>query len=168
MAGEKYREENGQFEFDFTNAIWSMNNLNEIFHKSGISILSDVDFIAETEKEIIFLEYKNANIRNAVNPDSFKPSEEKSINKIAYKFYDSFLYTKSQGYEKPYKYIYILEYPKGDSVTRKIIREKIYKKLPFKMYENGYIQNKMLEKFEVLSIEEWNSNYSKLPIYSLL
>lgn len=51
------------------------------------------DFITETEKEVVFIEYKNGNIENAVNPDAMlqKIKHESFYHKIARKFYDSLL-----------------------------------------------------------------------------
>lgn len=164
MTGEIYKEESNVYQIDFSNAIWSTNELHNIFHNTGVSILSDVDFIAETDNEIIFVEYKNASISGAANPDAFKPSEDKYINKIAYKFYDSLIYILACGYKKAYRYVYVLEYPKGDSITRKLIRNKIAAKLPFKLQENSNIKMKLISDFQVISIDEWNDIYSDFPI----
>ena len=66
---------------------------------------------------------------NGIYQIVFDPSSDKKVLKLAYKFYDSFIYVTACGYDKPNKYIYILEYPKGDSTTRKFIRNKIAAKL---------------------------------------
>lgn len=47
-------------QIDFSAALWAINNLNDIFHRAGIP-LNDVDFIAETDREIICVECKNSN-----------------------------------------------------------------------------------------------------------
>lgn len=169
MTGEIYSEENQVYQIDFTSAVWSTNKLNSIFHKTVSSILSDVDFIAETDKEILFVEYKNSSIVGAKNPDAFVPSSDKSILKIAYKFYDSIIYTWACRYKKPYKYVYILEYPKGDSTTRKFIRNKIASKLPFELQKDNNIKYQLICEFDVLSIDEWNNNstYSKFPVSTI-
>ena len=166
MAGAIYTEENKVYQIDFTSAVWSTDKLNSIFNKTVASVLSDVDFIAETDTEILFVEYKNASIPGAANPDAFVPSSEKSILKIAHKFYDSLLYIWACGYTKPYKYVYILEYPRSDSVTRKMIRNKIVSKLPFVLQKDTKIKHQLISSFEVLSIEDWNNNplYSQFPI----
>lgn len=163
MAGNIYKEENGVYQIDFSSALWSTDELHDIFHKSGSSLLSDVDFVAETDNEIILVEYKNANIGRAKNPDAFIPSSENRILKIAYKFYDSIIYICACGYKKPYKYVYVLEYPKGDSTTRKLIRNKIAAKLPFELQKDKNIKHQLINGFEVLSIDEWNNN----PLYSI-
>lgn len=166
MAGKVHKEESKIYQIDFTKAAWSTDELHNVFHRTGVSILSDVDFIAELENEIVFIEYKNANIKGAANPDAFKPSDDKLINKIAYKFYDSLIYILACDYNKPYKYVYILEYPNGDSTTRKFIRNKIAAKLPFRLQENNNIKRQLISGFEVLSINEWNNNdiYGEFPI----
>ena len=52
---------------NFSNALWATNEPNQIFRKAGLS-LNDVDFISETDKELIFIECKNANRIDAVHP----------------------------------------------------------------------------------------------------
>ena len=57
-------------QIDFSEALWVTDKLNFIFHKAGIP-LNDVDFIAETDEELIFVECKNANRIDAAKPDVF-------------------------------------------------------------------------------------------------
>ena len=65
----------------------------------------------------------------------------------------------------PKEYVYILEYPHGDSVSRKMIRNRLKAKLPFALQKNIGKQ-KLIEKVEVLSIAEWNADpqYGEFPI----
>ncbi len=67
---------------------------------------------------------------------------------------------------KPVQYIYILEYPDGDIVTRKRLRERMKQKLPFVLLENIGNGKKLIEAVDVVSIKEWNEdeNYGKYPI----
>ncbi len=67
---------------------------------------------------------------------------------------------------KPVQYIYILEYPDGDIVTRKRLRERMKQKLPFVLQENIGNGKKLIEAVDVVSIKEWNEdeNYGKYPI----
>jgi hypothetical protein len=164
--GRVYQDENHAYQFDFTTATWSSNDLHDIFSQNGAGILSDVDFIAETEDELFLIEYKNANISGAAHPEKFEPMEQKRENKIAFKYYDSWIYLKSIQKSKPITYIYILEYPNGDSVTRKRIRNRIAALLPFQLQKLPQIKENMLSAFEVLSIDEWNSHkkYGQFPI----
>lgn len=170
MDNKVFREENNNYQFDFTSAVWATDNLHVIFQNNGANILSDVDFLAETENEIILLEYKNAKIVNAARPESFRPSEPKMLQKIARKYYDSWIYLKAISKNKPIRYVYILEYPKGDSATRGMIRSKIVPLLPFKFQMLENIKRKMISEFEVLSIDEWNSHdiYKKFPITAVV
>lgn len=69
-------------QIDFSKALWATNALYEIFHNAGVP-LNDVDFIAETDEELIFVECKNANRIDAANPDSFNPKEDKKLTIIA-------------------------------------------------------------------------------------
>lgn len=153
-----YREENNVYQFDFSAALWATDELHDKFHQSGVSILSDVDFIAETENEVLLVEYKNANISEAVSPEKFNPLDQKRENKIAYKFYDSWMYLSAAQKKKPIKYVYVLEYPHGDAVMRKRIRNRIADLLPFKLQKLPEIKEEMIHDFEVLSISEWNTH----------
>lgn len=90
MTSSKIRiEENGRFQFDFSalDYVWEFHDV------VAKTTLSDVDFITETDEEVLFIEYKNANIKNAVNPDAMlqKIKHETFYHKIAWKFYDSLL-----------------------------------------------------------------------------
>lgn len=59
MMAYIFIDENQSCQFDFSAAIWATNELNTIYHNAKVQ-LSDVDFIVETETEILFIEYKNA------------------------------------------------------------------------------------------------------------
>ena len=43
-----------------------VNNVEKIFHGQAKAGLSDVDYLVETEKEILLIEYKNADIAEAL------------------------------------------------------------------------------------------------------
>ncbi len=161
-----YTEENQAFQFDFSAAMWASDKLHELYSKNGVGILSDVDFIAETKDSILLVEYKNANIPNAAHPEQFRPFDQRRENKIAFKFYDSWMYLSAIGKEKPVKYVYVLEYPNGDTVMRKRIGNRIAELLPFRLQQQPEIKAEMIHDFEVLSIEEWNKHelYSLFPI----
>ncbi len=163
--GEKFVEENGVYQIDCSKAIWATDQIHEVYHKAGVQ-LKDCDFLVEDSESFYLIEYKNANINNAENPVAFKPEEDKMLNKVVQKFYDSLHYLYLTGKKKPIEYIYVLEYPKGDIVTRKRLRNKMKQKLPFKLQDNIGTGNKLIEKVEVLSIEEWNAHekYGIFPI----
>lgn len=160
-----FKEENNFYQIDLSLAEWSTDEIHDTFHRSKTE-LSDVDFVAETHSDIILIEYKNANIPGAANPNAFIPTDDKAISTIARKYYDSCLYLDAIEKTKPRTYIYILEYPLGDSVTRKAIRNKIQSKLPFVLQTQPQIKKQLIKEFQVLSIAEWNADptYGKFPL----
>lgn len=149
-------------------ALWSTNELTTKYTANIHSVLSSVDFIAETDKEIVFVEYKNANIKNAINPQAFitKLTSDEHYQSIAKKFYGSLIYILVCNKNKKYKYVYILECMLADSVTRRRLRNKISRKLPFTLQKEPEIKIELISDFDILSIAEWNSNpaYSSCPI----
>jgi hypothetical protein len=62
--------------------------------------------------------------------------------------------------------VYICEYPNGDLVTRARLRNLISEKLPFSLQKSMDTGVKLIEEFEVLSIEEWNCHdiYGEYPL----
>ena len=158
------KEENGVYAIDVTNAAWATDQVHELYHKAGVQ-LNDVDFLIESKEDskLIAVEYKNSNIPGAVNPDKFNPAEDKYINKVSQKFYDTLHYLCLSNRNQPINYVYIVEYPHGDVVTRMRLRERISKGLPFKLQKD--FDKKLIAKFEVLSIKEWNENeiYGRYP-----
>lgn len=160
-----YTEENGIYCIDCSKAIWSTDQVHEKYKAIG-NFLNDVDFIIETKDRIILVEYKNANIEGASKPEAFKPGTDKKVDNIARKFYDSLLYLKLVEKNKPVEYVYILEYPLGDSVSRKGIRNRIKDRLPFQLQKEFNNNTRLIEKFEVCSIDEWNNDsiYGMFPL----
>lgn len=160
-----FTEENGFYSVDCTNAIWATDKMHDDYHAAGIHI-NDVDFVIENERHLLMVEYKNANIPGAVNPGAFNPMEDKKVSNAARKFYDSLHYLKLLNKTKPVQYIYVLEYPNGDIVTRKRLRNKLKTELPFALQENMGNGMKLIDKVDVVSIAEWNQDefYGKYPI----
>ncbi len=54
-----FRDENESWQIDFSSAIWATDKLHEIFSVIKDSVLSDVDFVAETRDFVLFVESKN-------------------------------------------------------------------------------------------------------------
>lgn len=160
-----FAEENGIYQIDCSKAVWATDQIHEIYHNAGVQ-LKDSDFLVEDQESLYLIEYKNANISNAEKPDAFKPEEDKMVNKVVQKFYDSLHYLYLTNKKKPLEYIYVVEYPKGDVVTRKRLRNKMKQRLPFELQSNIGMGKKLLEKVEVLSIDEWNAHekYGAFPI----
>lgn len=160
-----YAEENNVYQIDCTKAVWSTDKVHEDFICTASS-LNDVDFIIESEDKLLLVEYKNANISNAAKPEAFKPNSDKKINNVVKKYYDTLHYLTLANKNKPKIYIYILEGPHVDSVVKRGIRNRMKKRLPFELqnkFENGI---KLIDRVEVLSINEWNENaeYGKYPL----
>lgn len=163
MPGQVYIEENGLYQIDFSGALWATDEVHDLYNKNG-SLLSDVDFIAETSEYLLLVEYKNSNIPNAANPNAFQPQASKSIEKVARKFYDSLHYLALKQKKKPIRYIYIVETPHADNVLRGLLRNTIQLKLPFAMQVGQLAE--LIDGFEVLSIDGWNNHeeYSQFPL----
>lgn len=161
-------EENGVYCIDCTSALWATDQMNQDYHNAGIHI-SDVDFLIENVSHILMVEYKNAMISGASNPAAFNPMADKKILTATRKFYDSLHYLRLLGKKKPVQYIYVLEYPNGDIITRKRLRNRLKSELPFLLQKNIGNGNKLIDKVEVLSIREWNEDlvYGKYPIIKI-
>ena len=67
---------------------------------------------------------------------------------------------------KPFHYVYILQYPNGDTTSRRLIRNQIAELLPFRLQSLLNITEPMISAFDVFSIQEWNNNdtYKVFPI----
>lgn len=162
---KKFLEENGIYQIDCSKAVWATDEIHKVYHKAGVR-LKDSDFLIESAESLYLVEYKNANIKGAEMPDAFKPEEDKKVNTVTQKFYDSLHYLYLKDKLRPVKYIYILEYPKGDIVTRKRLRNKMKQILPFELQNNIETGKKLIEEVDVLSIGEWNAHeeYGRYPI----
>ena len=92
------------------------------------------------------------------------------VNKIVQKFYDSLHYLYLMNKTKPLEYIYVLEYPKGDVITRKRLRNRMKQKLPIELQNNIGQGKRLIEKVDVLSIDEWNTHekYGEFPITQIM
>ncbi len=163
MTGGVYVEESGVYQIDCTQAIWATDQVHSQYHAAG-TFLCDADFIAETSNYIYIIEYKNANIPNAANPAGFNPSAQDKVDKVARKFYDSLHYLSTNNKNKPVKYIYVVEYPNAGSTDRRLLRNKIADRLPFRLQQGK--AKSIIDGFDVVSIAEWNSHqdYSQLPL----
>ena len=158
-------EENGKYALDASEAEWATDCIHEQFQQAKTN-LSDVDFVVETAQKLLLVEYKNALIEGCAHPEAFKPGEGKKIHSVVKKYYDSLHYLTLMGKDKPKEYIYILEYPNGDSVSRRLIRNKLKDMLPFGLQAAFANNVRQIDKVEVLSINEWNENeeYGLYPI----
>lgn len=161
-----FTDENQTCQIDFSAADWATDQLNAMFHAAKLSLLNDVDFVAETDEALLLVEYKNANLAGAVHPESFRPFEDKKLNNVARKYYDSRSALQVLGHTKKKKtrYIYILECVNGDSVLRKRVRNLLAARLPFLLQKQVKLAEHWIDSLEVLSVDEWNNQYKNFPL----
>lgn len=161
-------EENGAYGIDCSNAVWASDRMHKDYHEAGMHI-NDVDFLIEDRGYILMVEYKNACLANAANPQAFYPLADKKISIATRKFYDSLHYLRLLDKEKPVQYIYVLECPNGDITLRKRLRNRLKSELPFLLQEKIGKGKKLIDKVDVVSIAEWNENetYGKFSIKKL-
>lgn len=161
-------DENGEYGLDYTKAVWATDQMHQIYHDAKVR-LSDADFVLEGSKVIMIVEYKNANTRKAVElsykTKPFDPMDDNKVDSVIRKFYDSCHYLHLLGKSKPLQYVYVVEMPNGDSTMRKRLRNRMKKQLPFALQQNVDTGIKLIDKVDVVSIEEWNkdSTYGKYP-----
>lgn len=159
-----YIEENGQYALDCTAAVWSTDCIHRYYQDSAhtygdISFLCDVDFVIETETNILLVEYKNANVPGAACPKAFKPASSDKLQNVANKFFDSLHWLYLAGKDKPKKYIYILEYPNGNLTSRLMVRNELQNRLPFKLQSAlSNSSRKLIDEVRVVDIAEWNND----------
>ena len=156
-------------QIDFSNALWATNELQEIFRRAKPS-LNDVDFVVETDTEFIFVECKNSNRVDAKNPDAFNPLENKLIDNIARKYFDSlmFYHFLNKTKNKRKIFCYILESKLGSLTMRNQAKNILVDKLPFKLQKQNNFPNKMIDEFQVLSFDEWNLKFPQFPLKRLI
>lgn len=162
-----FRDENESWQIDFSSAIWATDKLHEIFSVIKDSFLSDVDFVAETEDFVLFVESKNSNFKKAKHV--FDPLDTEKIISVARKYYDSSAYVRSLIKDRSKKkiYIYLLESRNGDGNLRKFVRNRLKDRLPFKLQRNNELYETMIDDFDVLSFAEWNKRFKQFPAQRL-
>ena len=152
-------DENGDYGIECSNAICASDQMHQDYHNAKVQLL-DADFLIEDEKAIMIVEYKNANTKKAkeasFKTQTFNPMDDKKFASTIRKFYDSLHYVRLLGKYKPVKYIYVVETPNGDSTMRKRLRAKMKTQLPFALQENMNTGITLINKVDVLSIQEWN------------
>lgn len=158
-------EENGFYQIDCTNAVWATDAIHQDYHDAGLHI-HDVDFLIENEDTIFLIEYKSANIPGAASPNSFQPTSDQKVNNVVWKYFDSLHYLTLLQKSKRKHFVYILEYPNGDSVSRNRLRIRLKSELPFELQKKLSNTATLIDDVDVLSIEEWNqhSSLGKYPI----
>ena len=157
------KDENESWQIDFSSAIWSTDRLHEVFAVVKDSFLSDVDFVAEDEDFVLFVESKNSNFKEAKN--KFKPHEKEKVISVARKYYDSLVYVRAllKKRNKRKIYVYLLESRDGDINLRKVVRNRLKSRLPFKLQKNDGLYETMIDEFYVLNLDEWNKYFKQFP-----
>jgi len=163
-----YIEENGVYQIDLRAALWSMENLHFVYESIG-NMLSDVDFIAETDDAMLVIEYKNTEVEKAQRKkakDAFidKADSGKLADSIVKKYYGSTFYLLACGRRKPVRFIFILETTLIDSVSKKLLYDSVWSRLPFKLQKNYPEIGQLITGFEILSVTEWNEKYPEFPL----
>lgn len=158
-----FEEEHHFYQIDCNKAVWATDELNDLYKHNVACLLTDADWIIETENDgVLIVEYKNGTVFPSKNP--FNPNSEEKIRSVAHKYYDTLHYLTIKGKRMPARYYYILEYPNSDRVTSGLVRNKIAKLLPFQLQNAIEGSQKIIESFEVLSIDEWNAKFPNFPI----
>ncbi|MBO6132932.1 MAG: hypothetical protein J6P05_01170 [Lachnospiraceae bacterium] len=163
-----YEDENHRTEFDFSYAV-------NVFEPHGIAsrhseYISDVDFVLESKDEIIFIEYKNVSIAEAHNQGAFiEKIKNGNLTKVLIKkFFGTLLIvlmTNRNPHKKPIVYSCVIEGGKKiDGVMMKKLRNKVRSGLPFDYEKIRDVEVPIIDRFELMSISDWNSKYSQYPI----
>lgn len=152
-----FQDENHTCEFNFTKAQWAIDGLHNIYGQAKAG-LSDVDYLVETEKEILLIEYKNADIEEAAHPERFNIKSDKKINNLVKKYYDSlpYLTLTKKGKNKRKIYVCILEYPGSDGASQRYVRNRLADKLPFALQKQINSGEKLIDEVHVWTIQDWN------------
>lgn len=165
-------DENGEYGLDCTQAVWASDKMHEDYHRAKVQ-LSDADFLLEEANNILIVEYKNADTKKArearYKTPAFNPMDDKKFTSTVRKFYDSLHYIHLFGKNKPVKYVYVVEAPNSDAIMRKRLRARMKTLLPFALQENINTGISLIDRVDVLSINEWNMHdeYGKYPFVKL-
>ena len=160
-----FTDEHKGFTIDLSNAIWATDQIHKIFHKAKLAILCDVDYVAETNNELLLIEYKNYNHRNKIKENDFDPKDDKKITNVARKYFDSLNYLRAinKGIGKKKIYIYILESPLGSPRTEYGVDKLLRKRLPFLLSKNSEMNEPMIDELCVINVSGWNKKYPQYP-----
>ena len=158
--GGIYLEEHKEYQIDLRNAICSMGDLKEKLKIVG-NVLSDVDWIAETEESFLLIEFKNWVKGHKLDG---RDSKEKFYQSILRKYYGTAYYLLASGKKKTMDFVLIIESPEIDNVIKKRAEASIKKRLPFKLQEYPEITSTLIAEFKIWSVAEWNEQYPMFPL----
>ena len=106
-----YYDEHQKYQIDLSSSIWSTDKLQDKYRTIG-GELSDVDWIAETEQEILLIEYKNTSFIGKNGKNEF-------YNKMWKKYYGSMFFLLSRlskkidEWNRQYPHFLIIKIPQG-------------------------------------------------------
>lgn len=161
-----WKEENESYQIEF-NEDSSIIELHDIYHSSMSGYtLSDVDLVIVDNDTVIFMEYKNYDVgRN--EPENDLHINDKLHNKIAKKYYDSYISIKSIPHlaDKKICYYFVLENRKVDAGLRVPMFDKIKRKLPFQLHTFlQYDTIPFINQFKILTIAQWNNEFPQFKL----
>ena len=132
--------------------------------------LPAVDFIAETNANLLFIEIKNPDKHGATQLD-----QDSFLDDLRHKFYPHKLSDKYKShlmqkwvtgtiYTKSIICIFILEFSAFTDTERGRLKEKIFNKLPFTLNKPVFGGKKHLERFELLTVDEFKHKYPSINV----
>jgi len=154
------------FRFDFSNCLSAYKADTITYHD-----LSAVDFVVETDENVVFIEVKNPD-----NPRSSTQSRKAFLDElltnvypyiISDKYKNVLLRTWARGekFSKPIICVLILEFSEFKGSDREKLHEKIFNRLPFSLNKAEFGATKHFEKrFDLLSYEEFCSVFPMIMV----
>ncbi|MBW9159004.1 hypothetical protein [Clostridium tagluense] len=159
----------GEYSFDFSESLNAYKADNKT--RAG---LKSVDFIVETEKTFLFIEVKNVDNKSTPKEqtkqwlEKLKSNKKSFLSDMGVKFKDTLLYhfAMEKYFEKPIRYIIILQFDIFDSKQRGKLKEDLHAFLPMDLRNTEYTRKIKIEKYDIIDIKQWNENkdYSMYPI----
>lgn len=180
MSREFY-DEHKIYKFDFSKskAAYVVDEINY----TGLYL---ADFMVETDKAYMIIEFKNPNHPKAHEEDrkyflneilgATKKSNHdilditKSLSfELGCKFKDTILLKWSEEFEfnKPVHYIFILNDDDIDAGVLSHFEDRVKGSLPLRIENHANIKKKMIESFTVLNISIWNKQFMDFPIIKI-
>lgn len=160
-------DENGHYTFDFSGCI-EISQYHDIANQSK---LNDVDFIAEMESKILFIEYKNSDVPGSSNPNGLFEKRKNNPHEFNRNLINKFLHSlivlwaecKNSG-NKPIHYIFIINEGLVDKKVRAKIKKMLENNLPFKLNEESTIKKEIITYVDVVNLDEFKQKYSEIPV----
>lgn len=160
------RDENGHYTFDFSKCI----EVSQYHDMAKESKLNDVDFIAEMESKILFIEYKNSDVPGSSNPNGLYEKRKNNPHEFNRNLINKFLHSLiilwaecKNSSNKPIHYIFIINEGLVDKKIRAKIKKMLNNNLPFKL-QGSNIKKEIITDVDVVNLEEFKEKYSEIPV----